>query len=245
MSRCAIRWAWCVVVAAPLADAAPVPATKADETVPVSAARLLRFRKVQKELQLTAEQRITVIDGLEDIEEAYQSEIDRLIRMVNSPPDQFEKAEQRRRKSMDKFLMETAARRLTAGQRLRLRQVDWQARGPAAFTDPRIEQDLQLTDDQKKAVAALTERQHGLVLQLMDQRGNDTEEQFKTDLRTFRTEAVAQFVESLKPDQRATWKALLGEPVKSFDLYELWICAIQEDDWELTVPSGPEPSALR
>ena len=105
--------------------------------------------------------------------------------------------------------------------------------------------EAKLTDDQKKAVAALTERQHGLVLQLRDQRGNDTEEQFKTDLRTFRTEAVAQFVESLKPDQRATWKALLGEPVKSFDLYELWICAIQDDDWEPPVPSGPEPSALR
>src|SRR5262249_4048812 len=163
MSRRAIPWAALALLTAPLALAAPVPAPKGDDTVPLSAAKLLRHRKVQKELKMTADQRITLIDGLEDLSEAHDKVIEGLLKMPNVPDELLEKAEQNHRKAVEKLLGETAEKTLNSGQRTRLRQVEWHLRGPAAFTDPRVEKGLQLTDDQKKAAAALAERQQGMV----------------------------------------------------------------------------------
>lgn len=235
MSRRAILWVALALFAAPLVLAAPVPVTKTDDTVSLSAAKLLKHRKVQKELKMTAEQRIALVDAQEDIDETYEKEINRLVRMQNVPADSFDLADKQRRKSTEKILTETAEKRINVGQRNRLRQIDWQLLGPAAFTDARIQKGLQLTDDQKKAATALAERQQGLINQFLDQRG-DEDEARRSELFTFRADATAKFVNSLKPDQRDAWKAMLGEPVKGFDLNELWLKVIEDD--ELEPPAG-------
>lgn len=231
MSQRTILWTAAVLLVVPAALAAPVPATTGgDDTVPPAAAKLLRFRKVQKELMMTAEQRIALVDALEDIDENYEKEITRILKLPNAPDEALDKADQNRRKAIEKLMTETAAKSLSAGQRTRLRQIDWQLRGPAAFTEARVEKALQLTDDQKKAAAALAERQQQMAEQYLDQIGSDTEEKLKADLFAFRKEATMKFVTSLKPDQRDAWKAMLGEPVKGFDVHELWLQVIEEED---------------
>jgi hypothetical protein len=230
MSRRAIpRWAAVALFAAPVALAAPVPRT-GDDSVPASAAKLLRHRKVQKELKMTAEQRITLIDALQDIEENHEKQIQVVVKMPNPPGDAFDTLEKDRRNAIEKLSVETAERSLNAGQRTRLRQIDLRLRGMVAFTDARVEKGLQLTDDQKKAAAALAGRLKGMVDQYLDHLGTDDEEKFKIELLSFRKESVKKFADLFTPDQKDAWKALVGEPVTGFDIEELWLKVIEDED---------------
>lgn len=230
MSRRAIPWAILVLFACPPAPAAPVPASKDDDTVPLSAAKLLHHRKVQKELKMTPEQRITLVDALADLDEEHEKQVNTLLKMPNVPDEALDKLEKKQRKAVEKLFTDTAGKSLSAGQRTRLRQIDWQLRGPAAFTDPRVEKGLQLTDDQKKAAAELAERMKAKADHFLDQQGNDNEETLKSELFTFRKDSLKKFVDALKPDQRDIWKAMVGEPVKGFDLDDLWLKVIEDED---------------
>src|SRR5262245_2027927 len=104
MFRCTILFAALFLVTA-LADAAPVPMGKApDEPVTPAAAKLLKYRKVQKELKMTAEQRVNLLDGLEDIEEDFEKQITALEKMPNAPDEAFDKLEKERMKSIEKLV---------------------------------------------------------------------------------------------------------------------------------------------
>jgi hypothetical protein len=131
------------------------------------------------------------------------------------------------------MVVKTAAdKELNAAQRARLRQIDRQVRGPAAFTEPAVQKALQLTDDQKKAAAELAERQAAQAERYLDELGGDDEDKVKADAVAFRKDSTKKFADALTADQRATWKALVGEPVKGFDADELWLRLIEDEDLE-------------
>lgn len=219
--------------------AAPVPpAPKADDSASPSAVKLLQHRKVQKELKMTAEQRIVILDGLADLEEEYEKKIDVLSRQPNAPEDAFDKLEKEHKKGIDKLLGDSAAKSLTAPQRKRLGQLDWRIRGVTAFSDPKVEKLLQLTDAQKKKVADLAERQRGEADRYFDNLGNEDDAKRKADLFAFRKDIMKQMEDALTADQKTGWAALLGDAATGFAADDLWLRI--EEDSDLTLPPVPD-----
>jgi hypothetical protein len=233
MSRTAILFATAVFLATPIL-AAPVPmGPKAeDEAVPYPVAKLLKHRKVQKELKMTAEQRITLVDAMEDLEEEYQKQVTKLDKMPNAPDEAYDKLDVERQKSHEKLYTSTADKSLTAAQRSRLRQIDWQVRGPAAFADAKVQKTLQLSDDEKKAAAELVERLKEHAERYLDIAGDDGEEKVKEEISTFRKDSTRKFLNSLTADQRAAWAAMIGEPVKGFNVEEMWFKIVDDEEQE-------------
>jgi hypothetical protein len=233
MSRSAILLAGLLLLTSS-AHAAPVPkGPKApDEPVPTAAAKLLKYRKVQKELKMSAEQRINLYDALEDIEEEFEKRLLALDKLPNAPDQAYDKLDKDRLASVEKLVKTTADKELNAAQRARLRQIDRQVRGPGAFAEPAVQKALQLTDDQKKAAAELAERAAAQAERYLDELGGDDEDKVKADAIAFRKDSAKQFAAALTADQRDLWKSLLGEPVKGFDADELWLRVVEDEDLE-------------
>ena len=213
--------------------AAPVPVgPKADDTVAYSTAKLLKYRKVQKELKMTAEQRINVLDALEDIEEDYEKRLLMLDKLPNAPDEAFQKVEKDRLKAVEKLLTSTGEKALTPVQRTRLRQVGWQVSGPAAFADPLVQKALQLDDDQKKAATALAEQAKDKAELYLTHLGDEDEGKVKAEVLAFRKESAKKFTSLFTAEQRDAWKAVLGDPVKGFDADELWLRLVEDSETE-------------
>ena len=237
MSRRAILLLAALLAAGPLA-AAPVPAApKADDSVGASAAKLLVHRKVQKELKLTAEQRLALLDALADLEEDYEKKLNDLARMENAPDDAYDKLDKERQKASDKLLADTA-KALPAAQRARLRQLDWRLRGATAFADPQVEKLLQLTDAQKKTAADVATRMKAEVDRYLDGLGADDDAKRKAELLDFRKARLKEMEGALTADQKAAWGKLLGDPVAGFAVDELWLKIEEEADAALPPGGG-------
>jgi hypothetical protein len=228
MSRRAIPLLATVLLSVP-AWTAPVPSKpKPDDTVSPAAAKLLQHRKVQKELKLTAEQRIVILDGLADIDEEFEKKTNELARQPNPPDEAYDKLEQERDKAIEKVLTDSATKSLSAGQRGRLRQLDWRVRGAAAFTDPRVEKKLQLTEAQKKKAADIVERVNSELNRYLENADDENSNQHKADLFSFRKDRLKEMVETLTADQKAAWTELLGEAPTGFEVEDLWL-KIEQD----------------
>jgi hypothetical protein len=214
-------------------DAAPVPPQpKPDDSVSASAVKLLQHRKVQKELKMTAEQRVTIFDGLADIEEDYEAKIEVLARMPNPPEEAYDKLDKDRQKATEKLLTDSATKSLSGVQRTRLRQLDWRLRGAAAFTDPQVDKKLQLTDAQKKKAADIVERIKGEVSRYFDNlgNGNGDDAKAKKDLFAYRKDRLKEMVDALTDDQKTAWTDMIGEDTKGFALDDLWLKVEEEMD---------------
>lgn len=183
---------------------------------------------MQKELKLTAEQRIVILDGLADLEEEYEKKLDAASRMPNVAEDAFDKLDKEHRKSIDKMLADTAVKSLNANQRKRLHQFDWRIRGVAAFTDPKVEKVLNLTDAQKKKATELAERLKSVADSYFDNLGNDDDAKRKADLFASRKDFLKQMEDTLTADQKTNWTALLGDAATGFVIDDLWL-KIEED----------------
>ena len=224
-----------LLVAASETPAAPVPiGPKADDTVPYTTAKLLKYRKVQKEVKMTAEQRVNLLDASKTSRRNTRSSSWRST-TAQRADEAFQKVEKDRLKALEKLLM-TSEKTLTAAQRTRLRQVGWQMFGPAAFADPHVQKALQLTDDEKKAATALAEQAKAKAQLYLESLGNEDEEKVKAEVLGSRKEAVKKFTNLLTAEQRDAWKAMLGDPVKSFDADELWLKFIEDEDADAELP---------
>ncbi len=237
MSRRAISLsAVAILFAIPLLAAPVPPSPKPDDSVSPSAIQLLQHRKVQKELKMTAEQRIGILDGLADLDEEYEKKLDALSRQPNAAEEQYDKLDKENRKAVDKLLGETAMKSLSAPQRKRLGQLDWRIRGVGAFADQKVEKLLQLTDAQKKKAAELVERQKGAANSYFDNLGNEDDAKRKTDLFASRKDFLKQMEDALTADQKTGWAALLGDAATGFAIDDLWLRI--EEDADLLLPGA-------
>ncbi|VTS02234.1 Uncharacterized protein OS=Singulisphaera acidiphila (strain ATCC BAA-1392 / DSM 18658 / VKM B-2454 / MOB10) GN=Sinac_1105 PE=4 SV=1 [Gemmata massiliana] len=223
-----------ILLAAPLFAAPVPPAPKGDDPVVPSAAKLLQNRKVQKELKMTAEQRIVVLDGLADLDEEYEKKFEQLSRAPNPAEDAYDKLDKERKQGVDRLLTEVATKSLTSAQRKRLAQLDRRVQGIGAFNDPRVQSVLQLTDAQKKKIAELVERQKSELTRYFDNLGNEDDMKRKSDLLEFRKDMLKQMEGVLTADQKTGWAVLLGEAATGFVPDELWIK--MEDEMDLPLP---------
>lgn len=223
-----------LLLSVPLA-AAPVPATpKPDDAVSAPASRLLQYRKVQKELKMSAEQRIVVLDGLDDLDEDYNKKIIELARGPNTTEMDYDKLDKERQKQLDKLLADAVTKTLTAGQRGRLRELDCWVRGPAAFTDPHVEKTLQLTDAQKKKAADVVEQLKGEVARYVSGEGEEEDAKRKADLFKFRKDRLKEMESALTADQKTAWTSMRGAAPTGFVVEELWLQI--EEELELLKP---------
>ena len=227
-----VRALACILIVAGVACAAPVPVLpkNADDDASPTALKLLKNRKIQKELKLNAEQRIAIVDGLADIDETIDKKRTALLKEPNATPDRFEKLEKDHLDANVKLLKATAAKTLTPSQRSRLKQITRQIHGPESFKDLALQRLLAFTDAQKKAVATFEKQLEEKITSYLSLLGNDDSDNRKEELLKFREESLKSLVAGLAMDQREVWKSLLGEPVKGFDAVELWFALLEEDD---------------
>ncbi len=140
---------------APQATAAPVPKVEMAKAADVTDAlvELVSQSAVQRELKLSAEQRVRLIDGFDTLNEKWE----KTGRPVNPrfrggqampSPDEFAAWE-----NYETGSRELVAGTVTKGQFTRLQQCEVQALGVQALLLKRVADELGLTDDQKKAVA--------------------------------------------------------------------------------------------
>ncbi|MCS6866063.1 MAG: hypothetical protein RMJ56_08505 [Gemmataceae bacterium] len=206
------------------AEAAPVPPPpKDDDSIPRVTAKLLQHRKIQIELKMTPEQRITFIDRLADIEEEYKKKLMEALQTPNPQPEHYEKVLQEQRAALDKVHTD-CVQSLSATQRQRLRQIDWHLRGAAAFADPFVQEKLQFTAEQKKKSEEIVEHIR-----------NDLQRYFegphgiaglycpKLDLLSLRKDRLKEMERLLSDEQKAAWKRLLGPAPTTFDVDEMWL----------------------
>lgn len=122
-----------------------------------------------------------------------------------------------------------AARLLAPAQRSRLRQLERQVLGPAAFADPDVEKTLRLTDSQKVLAADLVKQLDQRVADYLAIFGNDDADNLKSELLAFRRSAVKQLDAAFRDEQRSLWKTLVGEPATAFDPDLYWLYVVVEE----------------
>ncbi len=211
--------------------AAPVPPPpKMDDPVPPTTAKLLQHRKIQIELQMTAEQRIILIDRIADIEEEYDNKLKDLFQIPDFPLELFQKVLKDQHRALEKAYTDSAES-LTAVQRWRLRQIDWHLRGAAALTDPLVQEKLQLTAAQKKKTEEIGEqicRDFKRYVERKEIEGASA----KADLFAVRKDRLKAAERLLTDEQQAAWKRLLGPPPTAFNVDEMWlyIKELESDD---------------
>jgi hypothetical protein len=208
-----------------------LPSAKpAEDTVSLSAARLLPFRKIQRELKLTPAQRIAIVDGLEDISEAIEKKREKLLRDPNPTPDIFEKLEEEQKKEIERFLKTATTSILTPESRFRLRQINARIRGFEVMLDPAVKKLLTLTDAQKKRIEMAVAEQEEKIEAYLNLMGNDSADNLKEELLKFRAEQTKAIESGFSAEQKMLWASLQGEPVKGFEVLEMWITLIEQED---------------
>jgi hypothetical protein len=219
-----------VLFASPLLAAPVPPPAKTDDAVSATAVKLLQQRRVQKELKMTAEQRIAIVDGLEDLQEAFEKKLNDISRMPNVPDDAFDKIDQEHQKNIQKLFNETATKSLNATQRTRLQQLDWHIRGVAAFADAKVAKMLQLDEKQQKLATDLRDQQQGAVNNYLDGIGADDDQKRRADLFEQRKKLLKTMEDKLTADQKTAWQTMIGETPKGFQIDEIWLRVEEELD---------------
>jgi hypothetical protein len=119
--------------------------------------------------------------------------------------------------------------RLTASQLARLRQLERQVLGPAAFADPRILKTLALDTDQQAVVTEILTELEQRVADYLAIFGNDDADNLKAELLACRQRGLARIDRTLSAGQRALWKDLASKPPTSFDPSLYWLYVIVEE----------------
>jgi Spy/CpxP family protein refolding chaperone len=171
---------------------------------------LVNNKSVQKELQMTDDQAKKAREATQQVREKHQEEMQALREM--DPQEAREKGTALMR-TMSEEADKALADVLKPEQMKRLKQISLQQRGAQSFTDPKVQEELKLTDDQKdkiKTINADFDKERGEIFQSM-QNGGDREEAMKK-FATLRTETVDKVKALLTDDQKKTWESITGAP---------------------------------
>lgn len=162
------------------------------------AGTLLRRSDVQRELNLTEQQKNQIRQMQESMRTAMQE-------MRGMPP------QERRRKMEELRRKNDPTSVLNESQKKRLREIELQAMGPSAFLTPEVADELKLTQEQRS-------RLQGIVMQQMQQ----LREQFRgggfgqgqggQHFQQMRDQMEKQMLEVLTPAQRQQWQQMQGKP---------------------------------
>mgnify|MGYP001045004619 CR=1 FL=1 len=159
---------------------------------------LLQRPDVQRELNLTEQQKTQVQQMQESMRAAWQE-------LRNLPP-------QERRQKMEELRQKNDPTKvLNESQKKRLRELELQAMGPMAFLQPEVADELKLTQEQRS-------RLQGIVTQQMQQLrerfqgGGFGQGQGIQNFQQMREQMEKQMLEVLTPAQREKWQQMQGKP---------------------------------
>ncbi len=172
-----------------------------------SVGALLRNDQVQEELKLTDDQKGDVQKAGETVRAKYKDEMDK----ARADMD-FQKMGELQ-KTQGEDLEKAVAGVLKADQTKRLKQIQVQVAGLAAFSMDDVQSALKLTDAQKKEIKDVTD---GLQKDTQDAfQGAQGDREKMADamkkIQTLRTDALDKIVKGLTDDQKKEWKDLTGD----------------------------------
>lgn len=159
------------------------------------ASMLLARPDVQKELNLTAQQKAKI----EEMQQAMRMAREELRSL---PPDQRRQrmAELRQKNDPTSVLTET--------QKKRLRELELQWQGPTALMNPEIAQEVGLTQEQRTKIMGILQEQFQGMRERFQQGGSPDPQA----LEKAREEVEKKILEVLTPAQRQKWDQMLGKP---------------------------------
>lgn len=187
---------------------------------------LLRNEAVQKDLGLSAEAVEKITKLAEETQGQMRAEMEKLTggggfqALQNLSDEQRQEFQKKMQELTQKTQEKTQAALkdvLNAEQQTRLKQIGWQVAGPQAINDADVAKELNLTDDQKKQLAAAGEEATSKLRELGRGGQGEQQERFAKmqEINKARDEKVAGV---LTADQKAAFEKLKGKP---FDVSQL------------------------
>jgi hypothetical protein len=177
-----------------------------------SAEDLLQHPDVQKELKLSSQQVQNINQIRRAVHEKHREEMDKLRDLD---------AEERLRKqallakTVSQETMSALSRVLRPEQSRRLEQIHVQHQGLRAFSDPKVDKALRLTDNQKQSIRKIGEeaaQEARLLFRVAAQSG--FQETLKK-IEKVRRKALEKCVALLSDEQRRAWQELIGDPFEA------------------------------
>ena len=167
---------------------------------------VLMSPNVQEDLKLTDEQKTKI---RETAQEQFQKMRDQFQVLQDLQPAE-------RREKMTKIMEENAAafkKVLKEDQTKRFDQILIQAAGPMAFSQPKVQEKLKLTDDQKAKGREIMQDQMTKMGGLRDEFQNDREGAMKK-MQEMRKETTKKLTGLLTEDQKKTWEEMTGKAIE-------------------------------
>jgi Spy/CpxP family protein refolding chaperone len=179
----------------------------------MSPAMLLQNKGVQKELKLSDDQVQKVEAAVKEVWAKHKDEFKALSKL--------ERQEQREKgaelmKTVSKETDKALAGVLKADQQKRLHQILLQAEGARAFQDPKVQQKLKLTDEQKESIKTIEDDARKEMQEIFQNaRGNNDREAAGKKMAALRKETMEKVSGVLTDEQKTEWKQMTG---KAFEI---------------------------
>jgi hypothetical protein len=171
-------------------------------------AMLLMNPDVQKELKLSEEQITKSKEVTQSVREKFK---DDFAKLKDTPQDQRREKFQELSKSISAATEKGLKDVLNADQQKRLKQLEIQARGAAAFNEADVQNSLKLTDEQKEKIKTINE-DIGKEMRETFKGAKDNPQEAFTKIGTLRKDGLEKVVATLNADQKKAWKEMTGEP---------------------------------
>ncbi|HEV3258444.1 MAG TPA: hypothetical protein VG013_16325 [Gemmataceae bacterium] len=167
---------------------------------------LLQNASVQKELKLSDDQKDKIKTITKEFREKNKDELAKLF-----TPDLDQKERQEIGQKLNHEAMKLLTPVLTDDQRKRFHQLELQVSGAQAFSDPKVQKALKLTDDQKDKIKTIEEDARKEVQEIFQNAGEDRAAAMKK-LGALRKETLEKVTTVLTDEQKKSWKDMTGKP---------------------------------
>jgi len=169
-------------------------------------AMLLQNQSVQKELKLTDDQKKKLATINKEFREKHKDDYAKLFNQDTDPKERGELSDK-----LNHEQMELVKPVLTDDQHKRFHQIQLQVRGAGAFSDPKVQKALKLTDDQKDKIKTIEDDARQEMRDIFQNAAGDREAAGKK-FASLRKETMEKASNVLTDEQKKTWKDMTGKP---------------------------------
>jgi hypothetical protein len=172
--------------------------------------KMLSDEGLQKELKVSAEQQDKIIKAAKEVADRYRKKLAEAKKELEAF---FQKSDEFRKK-MSEAKTRAIVAILKPAQRERLRQIEVQQLGIKAFTDPEVQTQLKLTEDQKKDMKAVFAKLVKDIDAALTGVGGDQKKYAaaRKKVDALIREIQEKMVAKLTDEQKKTWKKMVGTP---------------------------------
>lgn len=132
------------------------------------------------------------------------------------PQDRMGEKGQAIRREVNDEMHKSLAKILKDDQVKRFDQVELQLRYAQAFSDPKVQEKLKLTADQKAKIRAANEEANAQRREIMQGGAQGDREAMMKKMTDLNKETMTKAAAVLNDDQKATWKEMVGAPFTGY-----------------------------